>query len=67
MRNFRNGFRQAGGFIAGLLIGLSVIIPVSAMVQTDSGDGQIVWMFGALIVLGLGLELRAVSTLRPRY
>jgi Na+/melibiose symporter-like transporter len=59
-------FRQAGSFIAGLLIGVAIMIPMFAMMLTNPGDGQIVWVLGALVVLALGLKLRAVIAIKPR-
>jgi Na+/melibiose symporter-like transporter len=60
-------FRQAGSFIAGLLIGVSIMIPMFAMMLTNPSDWQIVWVFGTLIVLALGLKLQAVITIKPRH
>ena len=67
MKNPMARFRQAGSFIAGLLIGVSIMIPMFAMMVTDPGDWQMAWFFGALIVLALGLELQAVITIKPRH
>ena len=60
-------FWQAGSFIAGLLIGVSIMIPMFAMMVTNPGDWQMVWVFGALIDLTLGLKLQAVITIKPRH
>jgi hypothetical protein len=57
-------FREAGSFIAGVLIGLSILAPVFAMMVVDAGAS---WVFGALIVLALGLALQVVATTKPRH
>jgi Na+/melibiose symporter-like transporter len=67
MKNPLAGFRQAGSFIAGLLIGVAIMIPMFAMMLTNPGDWQIVWVLGALLVLALGLKLRAVIAIKPRH
>jgi hypothetical protein len=67
MKNPLARFWQAGSFIAGLLIGVSIMIPMFAMMVTNPGDWQMVWVFGALIVLALGLKLQAVITIKPRH
>ena len=60
-------FRQAGSFIAGLLIGISIMIPMFAMMLTNPGDWQMVWVLGALVVLAVGLQLKALNTIKPRH
>ncbi len=67
MKNPLARFRQAGSFIAGLLIGVSIMIPMFAMMVTNLGDWQMVCVFGALIVLALGLKLQAVITIKPAH
>jgi hypothetical protein len=67
MKNPLARFWQAGSFIAGLLIGVSIMIPMFAMMATNPGDWQMVWVFGALIVLTVGLKLQAVITIKPRH
>jgi hypothetical protein len=67
MKNPLARFWQAGSFIAGLLIGVSIMIPMFAMMVTNPGDWQMVWVFGALIVLTVGLKLQAVITIKPRH
>ncbi len=66
MNNFLSKFREAGSFIAGLLIGLAIVVPVFAMTAAQPGDWQRLWVFGAPIVLALGLVLQVVVTTRPR-
>jgi hypothetical protein len=67
MNNPRARFWQAGSFIAGLLIGISIMIPMFAMMLTNPGDWQMVWVLGALIVLTVGLKLQALITVKPRH
>ena len=66
MNNPRARFCQAGSFIAGLLIGVSIMIPMFAMMVTNPGNWQMVWILGALIVLAVGLKLQAAITIKPR-
>ena len=67
MKNPLARFRQAGSFTAGLLIGVSIMIPMFAMLVTNLGDWQMAWILGALIVLALGLKLQAFLTRKPRH
>ena len=67
MKNPLARFRQAGSFTAGLLIGVSIMIPMFAMLVTNLGDWQMAWILGALIVLALGLKLQALLTGKPRH
>ena len=66
MKNLLAGFWQAGSFISGLLIGLAIMIPMFAMMLTNPGDWQMVWVLGALIILALGLKLQALI-IKPRH
>jgi hypothetical protein len=66
MKNPLARFRHTGSFIAGLLIGLSIMIPVFAMMVADPGDWQMVSVFGSLIILTLALTLHVVITARPQ-
>jgi multisubunit Na+/H+ antiporter MnhB subunit len=59
-------FRKAGSFIAGLLIGLSLVLFAFAMMVVDPSDWQSLWVFGAAITLALGLKLQVVVTTKPR-
>jgi hypothetical protein len=59
-------FRQAGSFIAGLLIGLSIMIPMFAMIVADPGDWPMGWVFGSLIIVALALMLQVGLTARPQ-
>ena len=60
--------REVRSFIAGLLIGLSIVVLVFAMTVADPGNWQALWVFGAPAILALGLTLQAVANanIRPR-
>jgi len=66
MKTFLSNVREAGSFIAGLLIGLAIVVPVFAMTAAQPGDWQRLWIYGAPIVLALGLVLQVVATAKPR-
>ena len=66
MKNSIANVREAGSFIAGLVIGLSILVPVFAMMVVDPSDWQMLWVFGAPIILALGLALQVVATAKPR-
>ena len=67
MRNPLAIFREARSFIAGLLIGLSVVVFVFAMMVVDPSDRQALWgIFGAPIILAAGLTLQVVVTTTAR-
>jgi formate/nitrite transporter FocA (FNT family) len=65
MKNSATMFREAGSFIAGLLIGLSIAVPVSAMLMAEPNDWQILWVFCAAIIFALGLTLQLLVTAKP--
>ena len=67
MKNPLARFRQAGSLIAGLLIGLSIVVAVSAMMAVEPSDWRTLWIVGAPIILALGLKLQAVVTIKPRH
>lgn len=58
---------DAASFVAGLLIGLAILIPVFAMMVAEPDDWQALWIFGAPTILALGFALQAVVTARPRH
>ena len=67
MKNLLAIFREAGSFIAGLLIGLSIVVFVFAMMVADPSDQQALWgVFGAPIILAAGLTLQVVVTTTAR-
>ena len=67
MKNPLAIFREAGSFIAGLLIGLSIVVFVFAMMVVDPSNRQAMWgAFGAPMILAVGLTLQVVVTALPR-
>src|SRR5437870_13292926 len=67
MKNPLARCRQAGSFIAGLFIGLSIMVPVFAMVVANPSDWQTFLVFGAPIILALGITLQVFITAKPRH
>jgi hypothetical protein len=65
MKNSLTRFREAGSFIAGLLTGLSIVVPLFAMMIVDPDGWQTLWVFGAPIILALGLALHVVVAGKP--
>jgi hypothetical protein len=59
--------RKAGSFIAGLLIGLSIVDGAFAVTDMESGGWQTVLIFGAPVILVLGLAVQVLVTARPGY
>jgi multisubunit Na+/H+ antiporter MnhB subunit len=66
MNNARAKYGEAGSFIAGVLIGASIVVPVIAMTVSDHNSWQTVEVFGALVALALGLALHFMVTAKPR-
>ena len=66
MKNPLARFRQAGSFIAGFLIGLSIVVPVFEMMVASPSDWQTFLVVGAPIILALGITLEVVITAKPR-
>lgn len=58
--------REAGSFVAGLLIGLSIAVPVSAMSMAGPDDWQFLWVFSAALILALGFTVQGLVTAKPR-
>jgi hypothetical protein len=65
MKNSTTALQEAGSFIAGLLIGLAIAVPVSAMLIAEPDGWQILWVFYAVIILALGLTLQVLVTIKP--
>ena len=61
-------FRDVSSFIAGGLVGLSIGVPVLAMMDEFTGAWQTLLVLGALIILALGitLQIAATHTNKPR-
>ena len=59
-------FREAGSFIAGILIGVSIVVLVFASIGANMSDWQTLLVFGSPIILILGVTLQVVTT-KPRH
>ena len=59
-------FRQSGSLIAGLLIGLSIVVATFAATDAASGAWQALLIFGPPVVFVLGLALQVLVTAEPR-
>ena len=57
-------FRCAGSFIAGILVGLSIVVPVIALTGANTSAWEAFLVVGAPIVLALGITLQAALTAR---
>jgi len=60
-------FRDAGSFIAGILIGLSIMTPVFALTVATLTDWQMLLLLGAPVFLGLGIALQVIITVKVRH
>jgi formate/nitrite transporter FocA (FNT family) len=54
------GVREAASFVAGLLIGLSIVLAVFAMMVGDSAHWPALWLLPPLVALAFGLALQFV-------
>jgi hypothetical protein len=59
--------RSSGSFIAGFLIGLSIVVGSFALTDMESRTWQWVLIFGTPVILALGLALQALVTAEPRH
>ena|SRR5438132_7111409 len=57
---------EAGSFGAGILIGLSIVGPVFAATDEMTGDWSLWLMGGSILLLLIGLALKAISVSRAR-
>ena len=67
MKNLLARVRQAGSFVAGLLIGLSIVVAVSALMVLEASEWRTLCAFGAPVILALGLTLQFVVTTKPGH
>ena len=67
MRKSLARFREAGSFIAGTLVGLSIVVLVIASTGASPTDWQTFSVLGAPIILSLGITLQAIMTAKPRH
>ena len=68
MKTFTAGFRQVGSLIAGVLIGLSMVIIVCMFTMTaaESIHSQIFLALGSSIVFAVGFILQIIMTATPQ-
>ncbi len=66
MTNSSARFRHFGSFAAGLFIGLSIVAAAFALTDADSSAWQTVLVFGAPVILVLGLALQLLVTAKPK-
>ena len=66
MKNALAKCREACSFIAGLLIGVSIVVLVIVMTASDHDGWKALEIFGALVVLALGLALQVIVTAKPQ-
>jgi hypothetical protein len=64
MKKALRGFRDTGSFLAGILVGLSIVVPVIALTGANTTAWQAFLVLAAPIVLALGITLQAVLTAR---
>jgi hypothetical protein len=67
MKDLLARYPNAGSFVAGLLIGLSILIPVFAMMITEPDGWHALWVLGAPISLASGFGLQAFVIGRRRH
>ena len=53
--------------LAGILIGLSIRVPVFAAIVVNLTNWETFLLFGAPIILGLGITLQTVITAKARH
>jgi len=62
MKRLPAKLRNVGSFIAGTLVGLSIAVMVFAMMDAFPDEWQTLPVFGASIILALGITLQIVAT-----
>jgi hypothetical protein len=67
MKSRLAGFRDAVSFIAGILIGASIMVLVSAGMTVDLTGWQVLLLFGAPVILAAGVTMQAVVTAKARH
>ena len=66
MKKFLATLRNVSSFIAGILVGLSLWIMVFALMDAFPDEWQTLPVFGASIILVLGITLQIVTTSTDR-
>jgi formate/nitrite transporter FocA (FNT family) len=62
--NRHAGVREAASFVAGLLVGLSIVLAVFAMMVGDSVQWPALWLLPPLVASAFGLALQFVVVAR---
>jgi hypothetical protein len=56
---------QSGSFVAGLFIGLAIVVAAFGLTEADSSAWRTFLVFGAPVVLVLGIALQTLVTATP--
>jgi hypothetical protein len=67
LMNSPTNLRDVGSFLAGVLIGVSLMVPIFALIVVNLSHWQAFLLFGAPIILALGITLQAVITAKARH
>jgi formate/nitrite transporter FocA (FNT family) len=59
-------FPHTGSFVAGLLIGLSIVVPVVTTMGTNPADWLMYLVFAAPVIFALGLVFQVIITSAAR-
>lgn len=67
MKRALTKFWECGSFIAGILVGLSIVLPVIALTGVTPTHWQTFLLFETPMILVLGITLQAVITTKPHH
>jgi hypothetical protein len=65
MTNLASPLRQSGSLVAGVLIGLSIVVATLAVADNGHGGWPTLCAFAAPVIFLTGLALQAFVTSRP--
>jgi formate/nitrite transporter FocA (FNT family) len=60
-------FPHTGSFVAGLLIGLSIVVPVVATMGANAADWPTYLVFAAPVIFALGFTFQVIITSNARH
>ena len=66
MKKTLASLRATGSFIAGILLGVSIVVLVIASTGANTTGGQTFLAFAAPIILAVGITLQSVLTAKSR-
>ena len=66
MRNLVGPLRQSGSFVAGILIGISIVVATFAVADSGPGRWPTILAFSAPVILLIGMALQACISFRSR-